>query len=75
MERTIIGFRQDDEGYWIAELDCGHSQHVRHKPPFIERPWVVTKVGRDAHIGRRMTCGQCTNGPVPSSRSAGGSNS
>ncbi|MFV0299030.1 MAG: DUF3565 domain-containing protein [Hyphomicrobiaceae bacterium] len=75
MERTIIGFRQDDEGYWIAEFDCGHSQHVRHKPPFIERPWVVSDDERRAYIGRRMTCGQCANELVPSSRSAGESNS
>ncbi|MGH7532827.1 MAG: DUF3565 domain-containing protein, partial [Gemmatimonadales bacterium] len=23
MQRTITGFHQDDEGHWVAELDCG----------------------------------------------------
>ena len=23
---------------WVAELECHHGQHVRHRPPFFERP-------------------------------------
>ncbi|HVT37151.1 MAG TPA: DUF3565 domain-containing protein [Nevskiaceae bacterium] len=26
----------------MAELECGHRQHVRHQPPGINRPWVTT---------------------------------
>ena len=27
MERRIVGFHQDDEQHWVAELECGHTQH------------------------------------------------
>ena len=30
MQRKITGFHLDEEGYWVAELECGHNQHVRH---------------------------------------------
>jgi len=30
MNRRITGFHQDDVGDWVAELDCGHTQLVRH---------------------------------------------
>ena len=33
MERQVTGFHQDEEGHWVAELECGHNQHVRHDPP------------------------------------------
>lgn len=62
MHRTITGFRRDDEGQWVAILECGHSQHVRHRPPFIERPWVMTQEGRDAHIGVGLDCRLCCDG-------------
>jgi tellurite methyltransferase len=39
--RHIEGFHQDTEGDWVAELDCLHRQHVRHRPPFQKRPWVL----------------------------------
>jgi hypothetical protein len=25
---TIVGYRQDEEKNWVAELSCGHSQHM-----------------------------------------------
>jgi hypothetical protein len=34
MERPVTGFHQDAEGQWLAELGCGHNQHVRHDPPW-----------------------------------------
>jgi Protein of unknown function (DUF3565) len=43
MHRSIIGFHQDLEQHWVAELDCGHCQHTRHEPPFFPRPWVITE--------------------------------
>jgi Protein of unknown function (DUF3565) len=55
----IVGFHQDDEGDWIAELSCGHCQHVRHRPPFVERPWVLTEAGRAARIGATVECPKC----------------
>ena len=39
MDRRIAGFHQDELGDWVAELDCGHTQHVRHNPPWQLRPW------------------------------------
>jgi hypothetical protein len=59
MHRSIIGFHQDDEQHWVAELDCGHCQHTRHDPPFFPRPWVVTEDGRSAHLGQFLNCVIC----------------
>jgi hypothetical protein len=58
----IVGFRRDDEGHWVAELACGHSQHVRHDPPWQVRQWVTTPEGRAAWIGRALGCVRCARG-------------
>jgi hypothetical protein len=59
MKQPITGFHQDEAGHWIAELACGHSQHVRHEPPWTLRPWVLTEEGRHGFIGRELTCAEC----------------
>jgi hypothetical protein len=59
MERRIIGFSQDDEGHWVADLECGHRQHMRHRPPFESRPWVTTSEGRATRIGVAVNCKKC----------------
>ena len=59
MKRKITAFRSDDEGHWIAELECGHSQHVRHEPPWTLRPWVLTEEGRRNFLGRELACAGC----------------
>ncbi len=59
MERRIVGFHQDEEGAWVAELECGHNQHVRHNPPWFVRPWTTTEAGRRAAIGRLLRCRLC----------------
>lgn len=59
MERKIIGYHLDEHQDWVAELDCGHGQHVRHKPPFFNRPWVTTREGRDKMLGTRLNCVRC----------------
>ncbi|MET0349673.1 MAG: DUF3565 domain-containing protein, partial [Rhizobacter sp.] len=41
MDQPITGFHQDDEQHWVAQLACGHNQHVRHDPPWQLRPWVI----------------------------------
>lgn len=56
---TITGFRQDEEGHWVAELSCGHSQHMRHEPPWMVRPWVLTMEGRAEWIGAEIDCRRC----------------
>ena len=67
MERPIIGFGHDDIGDWVAILSCGHLQHVRHTPPFINRPWVTTKKGRKSKIGKNLNCVRCDRFEIPDS--------
>jgi hypothetical protein len=55
----IIGFHQDAESDWVAELACGHNQHVRHRPPWQVRPWVLTAEGRAARLGQPIDCPLC----------------
>ena len=64
-ERKIVGFRQDDEGHWVARLECGHEQHVRHQPPWINRPWVTTPEGRAEAVGQILSCVKCEPGDPP----------
>jgi hypothetical protein len=59
MNRRIVGFHLDEVGDWVADLECGHSQHVRHNPPWINRPWVVTEEGRTAVLGQYLNCTEC----------------
>jgi len=59
MRRRIVGYRQDEEGHWIAELECGHSQHVRHNPPWFVRAWVTTPEGRRDALGTPLDCRLC----------------
>ena len=59
VDRRIVSFRKDSEGDWIAELECGHSVHVRHSPPWQVRPWVVTEEGRAARLGTCLPCAKC----------------
>jgi tellurite resistance-related uncharacterized protein len=64
-ESSIVGFRQDEEGHWVADLACGHSQHVRHRPPMEVREWVVTEEGRRGRIGARLPCRLCRMPRLP----------
>ena len=60
MKQRIIGFHEDEHGDWVADLECGHGQHVRHDPPWSQRPWVVTQEGRDTEAGRNvLLCKKC----------------
>ncbi len=65
MKRAIVSYHRDDEGHWVAELDCGHGQHVRHVPPFIERPWVESESGRAARVGEHLDCVRCDRRELP----------
>ncbi|UQY35694.1 DUF3565 domain-containing protein [Pseudomonas fulva] len=64
---TLVGFEQDHDGHWVAALSCGHTQHLRHQPPWQNRPWVLDAAQRHAHIGTNFTCGWCvaTLAPTP----------
>lgn len=59
MQQAIIGFHLDDEQHWVADLACGHTQHVRHTPPWQNRPWVMTKQGRKEKLGMMLECKKC----------------
>jgi hypothetical protein len=65
MERAIVGFHLDQHADWVAELECGHFQHVRHDPPWQNRPWTQTQEGRAAALGRRLACRKCDRGDPP----------
>jgi hypothetical protein len=58
----ITGYHRDEEGHWVAQLACGHNQHVRHDPPMETRQWVLTRNGRDAMIGFELRCKKCFEG-------------
>lgn len=57
--RPIVGFHLDDQGHWVADLACGHQQHVRHDPPLVRRDWVLSDQGRAAMIGHPLNCMLC----------------
>jgi hypothetical protein len=59
MQQPIVGFHQDDEGHWVADLACGHSQHVRHDPPWQNRPWVLHEETRQQYLGVMLNCVLC----------------
>ncbi len=59
MQRKIIGFHLDEFNDWVADLECGHTQHVRHNPPWMMRPWVIKDEGRQAKLGTELNCKDC----------------
>ena len=65
MERPIVGYHRDVEGDWVAELGCGHGQHVRHQPPFRLRPWVLDADGRASRLGAPLDCPLCDRAELP----------
>lgn len=65
MIRRIAGFRQDDAGDWVAALSCLHRQHVRHRPPLSDRPWVLSAEGRADRIGTEIDCPLCDRAELP----------
>ena len=59
IKSPIVDFHQDEEGHWVAKLACGHTQHVRHTPPWQNRPWVMSESGRNSMLGYRLVCKEC----------------
>ncbi len=59
MQRKIVGFYQDEEGHWTAQLECGHGRHVRHNPPWETREWLTTEAGRMQWVGKMLECKKC----------------
>jgi tellurite resistance-related uncharacterized protein len=65
MQRAITGFHLDAEDDWVAELSCGHDQHVRHRPPFQVRTWVTTAEGRAGRLATPLDCPWCDRCELP----------
>ena len=63
--QSITGFHKDDEEHWVAELACGHFQHVRHEPPWTVRDWTTTLEGQQSMIGFQLHCKKCVDGEPP----------
>jgi hypothetical protein len=59
MKQKIVGYHKDEEDHWVARLVCGHFQHVRHDPPWVNRLWVITAEGRDSMLGFELECKKC----------------
>jgi hypothetical protein len=59
MKRRVVGYHTDAENHWIAELECGHGQHVRHDTPWTERPWVTAEEGCAARLCEELNCVRC----------------
>jgi len=62
MDQAIVGFHLDEEQIWVAELACGHFQHVPHDPPWTERPWTKSPEGRESMLGYELGCKKCDRG-------------
>lgn len=61
----LLGFHQDEDGHWVAELSCGHTQHLRHQPPWQNRAWVLDPQLRQQHLGQPFACGWCAAQAAP----------
>jgi hypothetical protein len=59
VKRKIVNFDTDDEGHWRARLECGHYQHLRHRPPLESRPWILDESERVSRIGAELNCVKC----------------
>lgn len=55
----LNGFHRDEEGHWVAELSCGHTQHLRHLPPWQNRAWVTSPKERQRRLDQPFECGWC----------------
>jgi tellurite methyltransferase len=65
VERSITSYHRDEAGDWVAELACGHDQHVRHRPPFQLRAWVLDPGGRFDRLGTPLNCPLCDRAEMP----------
>jgi tellurite methyltransferase len=65
VERPITSYHQDGVGDWLAELECGHNQHLRHQPPFQLRAWILDPEGRSARLGTPLDSAFCGRAEMP----------
>lgn len=65
MKSRIVGFEQDTHGHWMAQLACGHTRPVRHRPPWQNHPWVLSSEGRRERLGMPIHCRGCSSPVEP----------
>jgi tellurite methyltransferase len=65
MLRAMTGFHLDEDGDWVAELSCLHSQHIRHRPPFWNAAWIEDEAERHARVGQLLDCPLCERAELP----------
>ncbi|MGX5220563.1 DUF3565 domain-containing protein [Pseudomonas segetis] len=70
MPVRLLDLRQDEDGHWVAVLSCGHTQHLRHEPPWQNRPWVQSPELRRAQLGKPFDCGWCAAAPKQATNTA-----
>jgi tellurite resistance-related uncharacterized protein len=63
--RRITGFVADEQGDMVALLDCGHRQHVRHRPPLFPNAWVLDPAQRAQRVGTALSCPPCGRAEPP----------
>ncbi|APZ93905.1 DUF3565 domain-containing protein [Fuerstiella marisgermanici] len=68
MKQPITGYHTDSDGHCVAQLRCGHNQHVRHDPPWTVREWVTTAAGRAQMLGYQLDCLKCDELAPPDDR-------
>lgn len=64
-QEKIISFTQDDQGHFVAILECGHSVHMRHRPPLESRPWILDAEERKSRVGSLVDCIFCDMPKLP----------
>ena len=66
MDRRITGFHQDEESFWVAELECGHNQPERHRPPMVVLHCVNHEKGRKERLEILLAYKVCDPEPFDS---------
>ena len=55
----ITGLHLNEDNHWVADLSFGHTQHVRHNPPWQQREWVFSDNRRNDFIGFELEYKSC----------------
>ncbi|MEL6821541.1 MAG: DUF3565 domain-containing protein [Calditrichota bacterium] len=59
MQCKILRFHKDEKGDWIVDLDCGHSRHMRHDPPWSNMDWIHSSEARWDRMQKPIECTEC----------------
>lgn len=61
----MLSFETDEQGDWLARLDCGHRRHIRHRPPIDDYPWIADPAARASKLGAAIECDRCGRRELP----------